>query len=78
MIYLAQQFGICWEKAIAASLAVAGISHVGFSALIIGQRYFTIGTPTLNSANTAISAIETVILGSLCDIACIVTYKLIN
>lgn len=67
IMYLAQQFGVCAEKATVASVAEADISQVGLSALIIGQRYFTIGTPTLKSPKTAINTIETVILESLRD-----------
>jgi len=52
---LAQQSGVMLDTVSSPGIETGDISHLGFSALIIGQRYCTTGIPTLKKLKTRIS-----------------------
>ncbi len=63
--FLAQQDGVSVEIVNWPGLEAGDMSQVGFSLLIIGQRYCTTGTPTLKKANRSIRIDEKTIFAVL-------------
>ncbi|MBF8249094.1 MAG: hypothetical protein HW374_1894 [Bacteroidetes bacterium] len=63
--FLAQHAGVSVEIVNWPGLEAGDMSHLGFSELIIGQRYCTTGTPTLKKLNRSIRSDEKTIFAVL-------------
>lgn len=64
-IFFAQQEGVSVEIVNWPGLEAGDMSQLGFSALIIGQRYCTTGTPTLKKLNSRTRSDEKTIFAVL-------------